>query len=170
MLALLKPWRVIAELKCANETFREAFESFMADAPEKMRAIVNNIGFFHECSISARQNSTGGVDTIAVACNPTDPDLDPDAVEEPAGEGGGDTDEFENFITEENILRVINKTFSPRELLYAEVAVGIGMDTGVWTKEQYYSMDRDIDSIVGTVAKKNVYTKSINSRVCAHVK
>jgi hypothetical protein len=48
MLALLKLWRTITELKTANETFHEVFECFMEDAPEEMRTLVKKHRVFSQ--------------------------------------------------------------------------------------------------------------------------
>ena len=53
MLALLKPWRSLKELKNVEETFKHAFDKFLATAPPEIHRTIANIEFFHECSEAA---------------------------------------------------------------------------------------------------------------------
>lgn len=54
MLALLMPWRDLADLKGLMESFEEAFDWFWIDAPGDIQRIVRNIEFYHECLKSAQ--------------------------------------------------------------------------------------------------------------------
>ena len=57
MLALLQPWRDIAELKGVDETFKHAFDKFMNAAGSATKDIVANIQYPHECSDSTAKKS-----------------------------------------------------------------------------------------------------------------
>ncbi|KAK6988113.1 ATP-dependent DNA helicase, partial [Favolaschia claudopus] len=55
MLALLCPWRGLDDLKPdADETFADVFERFMACADDRVKNIIENAKYFHECSDGAR--------------------------------------------------------------------------------------------------------------------
>ncbi|KAG2737209.1 hypothetical protein P692DRAFT_201653472, partial [Suillus brevipes Sb2] len=54
MLALLKPWRCLSDLKDHAETFIEAFDRFRRSASSRVLDTIENIQYFHECSESAR--------------------------------------------------------------------------------------------------------------------
>ena len=55
MLALLKPWRKITDLKQEIQSFREALDMFVTNAPAETCWIIRNVQFFHECSDSVRR-------------------------------------------------------------------------------------------------------------------
>jgi hypothetical protein len=52
MLALLKLWRSLSDLKDCSETFAEAFDHFLTNTSTSICDIVENIQYFHECSES----------------------------------------------------------------------------------------------------------------------
>src|ERR1700677_4212882 len=54
MLALLKPWESIKDLKSTGESFTEAFDVFFAHTSNEVKAVIENIQFYHECSEGAR--------------------------------------------------------------------------------------------------------------------
>jgi len=53
MLALLSPWREIADLKHSNQTFKQAFDKFTSTADRSIMDVITNIQYPHECSNSA---------------------------------------------------------------------------------------------------------------------
>ncbi|THG97985.1 hypothetical protein EW026_g4135 [Hermanssonia centrifuga] len=54
MLLLLKPWRdPLKDLKHQSQTWIDAFEAFMLDSSDKVRRIVDNIEYPHECRLAA---------------------------------------------------------------------------------------------------------------------
>ena len=56
MLTLLKPWRDIrTDLKSETETWSDALQAFLADAPPKTRALISGIQYFYECDTAARE-------------------------------------------------------------------------------------------------------------------
>jgi hypothetical protein len=54
ILMLLKPWRLLHELKDSMETFENAFEMFMLFADDKCKRVVTNIDYYYECSDGAK--------------------------------------------------------------------------------------------------------------------
>lgn len=57
MLALLKPWRSVTDLKHGDQTFREAYNDFVANTPVETCTIIKNIQFYHECSERAKRQN-----------------------------------------------------------------------------------------------------------------
>src|SRR6267154_6634110 len=55
MLVLLTPWREIGELKSTNESFANAFARFVFAADDRVKDIMANIQYQHECSDGARR-------------------------------------------------------------------------------------------------------------------
>jgi hypothetical protein len=53
MLALLTPWMNIGQLKHNDQTFQEAFESFLSTADTHTLDIIDNIQYHYECADSA---------------------------------------------------------------------------------------------------------------------
>ena len=129
MLALLKPWRSLSDIKTGDETFLQAFDSFIEQASERVRRLICNIEFFHNCSTSARNSSTVNENNYN---NPHDNDsrAEEDMSDE---ETQVETADFSDLISEEEIRSVIDQPFNAREKLYADVAIGIGSDCTVWS-------------------------------------
>jgi len=53
MLALLSPWREIADLKDSNQTFKQVFNKFTSTTDQSIMDIIADIQYPHECSNSA---------------------------------------------------------------------------------------------------------------------
>ncbi len=57
MLMLLKPWRNISQdLKAKDETWRNAFTSFINKSSAEGEAIVSGIGYLHDCELAAKND------------------------------------------------------------------------------------------------------------------
>ncbi|KAG2741371.1 hypothetical protein P692DRAFT_20752861, partial [Suillus brevipes Sb2] len=54
MLALLKPWRDITDIKKPSDSFSSTFENFVSHAPEIVTRIITNIQYFHDCADKAK--------------------------------------------------------------------------------------------------------------------
>ena len=137
MLALLKPWRTIADLKQDNESFREAFDNFVADAPAETCRIIRNVEFFHECSDSARQRTVAHGTGIETNQTTVWTEFESETVEDSLEVTDTDPDQFSNLISEKDIYHVLDNPYSPREQLFAEVAITIGTETGVLRDDEY---------------------------------
>ena len=88
MLMLLKPWRDMqTDLKQLNDTWEGALEKFLNDAPTKIRDILSNIQYFHECETAAHESAD--VQTMPINEEPTEEEDIPYVAEIP---GQGDTD------------------------------------------------------------------------------
>ncbi|KAH9014840.1 hypothetical protein EDB85DRAFT_2212844 [Lactarius pseudohatsudake] len=133
MLALLKLWRSLNDLKPEESTFQEAFDLFIADASEETHTTIQNIEFFHKCSesVRSRQNTTDEniTESDAIVESQSCPQTETDRVEE--------NTQLTSEITEEAILKAIDRPFATRELLHAETAVAIGLAKGALDDEEY---------------------------------
>ena len=137
MLALLKPWRMIADLKQDNELFCEAFDNFVADAPAETCWIIRNVEFFHECSDSARQRTVTHGTGIKTNQTTVWTKFKSETVEDSLEVTDTDPDQFSNLISEKEIYHVLDNPYSPCEQLFAEVAITIGTETGVLQDDEY---------------------------------
>ena len=137
MLALLKPWRSVSDLKHADQTFREAYNNFVANASVETCTMITNIQFYHESGERARRRNdedaheNGPVD-ITVWTN-----VDDETTEGPLPDPEEDTEHLNDLISEADIDRVIDHPYSPRERLFADAAIVIGVDAGVLRDEEY---------------------------------
>ncbi|KAH9025253.1 hypothetical protein EDB84DRAFT_1613857 [Lactarius hengduanensis] len=137
MLALLKPWASLTDLKGDTETFQHAFHDFASTAPDDTLATIANIEFYHECSESARRHTeaAGGTDHDNEQSGYIDGDF-----EDVSGQQILDVDNdnrFKKKITDDEILKAIDRPFAPRELLHTDIAVNIGTDCGALADLQY---------------------------------
>jgi hypothetical protein len=126
MLALLKPWRSITNIKERHEMFNNAFISFLSSAPKHIQTIINNIQFFHECAEKATSRQSNDKEFIEVDR------ADTDAVDivQDSGKDIGENKLYNPLISKEDIRRALDRPFSARELLYADTAVDIGCNSG----------------------------------------
>lgn len=129
MLALLKPWYSIADLKEESQSWREAFEAFVSQADGRAQRIMENIQFYHECSERARTRQSGPEEETDTrfAGNEEEreevPNVDGDS------RGGGE-EQFAHVVTEEDIQWAIDQPFSPGEETYAKEALFVGFQSG----------------------------------------
>jgi hypothetical protein len=129
ILALLKPWRSLTDLKPELNSFRTAFEQFIAGAADETKRAVENIVFVHDCSKKRTPRTDAGT--------PTGEDLpqqlfSQDSTRDVPGTLAPDVDNLGFPITEEHINTVIDRPFSSRELKYADEAVNIGILAGAF--------------------------------------
>jgi hypothetical protein len=55
MLSLLKPWRHIQKLKDDDESWENAFNKFIKDAPPKVHNILAGIQYYYDCKAAAER-------------------------------------------------------------------------------------------------------------------
>lgn len=56
VLALLKPWRHLNDIKHQNVSFEDAFADFMHHASIALHRILDNIQYYYDCSDKAKEN------------------------------------------------------------------------------------------------------------------
>ncbi len=139
MLALLKPWRSVSDVKKETETFQDAFDDFITHASAEVLRIVDNIQFFHECSESAKTQSEEGDGGGHTTFSDTESEHDIDELEcfDHTPVELEDPSRFDTLISEEDIQRAVDKPFSALDLLYADKAMNIGKQSGALTGETY---------------------------------
>jgi len=128
MLALLRPWREIADLKHSNQTFEQAFNEFTSTADQSIMDIIANIQYPHECSDSAikkrqQEEDKGGNHEIVSLDDIDKRFLVVDEVETDNPFGM----QVMSF-TQHDIDRQIAAEFSQDDRAYAEVVINIAMD------------------------------------------
>ena len=138
MLMLLKPWRMLHELKERTETFEAAYEAFMLRTDEKCKRVVANVEYYFECSDGAKAERIKAH---------TDGQMQPSEQEDINGrnvehvDSGGDLGEGHmallQEITDEDIERALLMRTHPRERLYGESAVALGYDFGFFDEEDF---------------------------------
>ena len=124
------------DLKQREESFSSALDDFLTHASDDTRDTIQNIEFFHECSkgVRVRGEPLGhdqGLDIAQGNVGVNTEDLDC-----LLNDQGDQTDAFDDVVTEEHIRSILDKPFSAREMLYAETAMGIGMNSGVWPDKE----------------------------------
>ena len=135
MLMLLKPWRNLTELKNPTETFEDAYNTFISQANEKSRRVVANVQYYYECLDGAkaerRKTSPRTDQTWPDDINKGNIDIEVDDEEEIEDIYEAVTSE-PKAITDDDIERArIMKTLA-RDRLYAESAVALGYDFGIF--------------------------------------
>jgi hypothetical protein len=132
MLALLKPWRNITDLKEPNQRFSIAYDDFITHASQSTKYVISNIQYFHECSDKAKHEQEKGdaIHRSSFALLDQGEHLDDD-------EESRDDDDFidtntaeQPFISEEDILRAMEGSSTTREMVYADVAMNIAEEHG----------------------------------------
>lgn len=134
ILALLKPWRKITDIKTTGQSFHDAYSSFVDTTSQDIHDTIENICFFHDCCDTARQHRSENAD--GPDYDRDDIDVDDNSTELPSLRGQGTEEEigdFESIISEEDIRHAQDQPFSSREFLYADSAVNVGIDSGALT-------------------------------------
>ena len=130
ILALLKPWVDLSDLKSDFETFDQAFLDFVDRAPKKILDIIENIQYYYECYDGAKRRR----DTEAV-------NSENDTIIEYEEEGRPEDLTNDSLIyppeapeiTDEVINAVYDSRGAMRERLYAEVALNTALNSGVFS-------------------------------------
>ncbi|KAF8263014.1 hypothetical protein EI94DRAFT_1807895 [Lactarius quietus] len=104
MLALLTPWRSIADIKAETESFCDAYNSFLSSAPEHVLSTIHNIEFYHECAERASLRHEQDNEAIADIGEEIDDIPQPHNFNATEIENNdADMDNFETVILEEDI-------------------------------------------------------------------
>ncbi|KAG9315116.1 hypothetical protein JVU11DRAFT_4235 [Chiua virens] len=156
VLALLKPWRQLTDLKHPTESFSTAFQIFMSTAPSTVSDFIDNIQYYYECSDMAHEvhesdslSTEWAVVTLGAR----------ERLDEMPTEGDEETPLYaqeEVEITEEDIDNAIEHQFSARKQLYAQIALDIANETGLFDVNDtqmdskfeaqiHYGKEKDLD-------------------------
>ncbi|KAF8812817.1 hypothetical protein BYT27DRAFT_7272529 [Phlegmacium glaucopus] len=129
ILTLLKPWLDLSDLKTDIESFEETFDCFVAGASKETEDIIANIQYYYECYDSAKKRQevrSEDVDrTMDYEIEAGADDLTSDSlVSHPEG----------MEVSEEDIELAYEGRGMMRERLYAEIALNIAMECGVFSE------------------------------------
>jgi hypothetical protein len=129
ILALLKPWSDLSELKRLDETFDHAFATFVNDAPGKTLDIIENIQYYYECYDGAKKrreepSGTGTDCSIEFEEDERPEDLTSDSLNQ---------SQEEVEVSELDIEMAHDSRGTMRERLYAEVALNTAFDCGIFS-------------------------------------
>jgi hypothetical protein len=140
MLALFQPWRSLADLKPAHLTFEIAFDTFAATASVEVLKIIDNIQYFYDCSDQARERRVNrsfdsAWKTSSAETTHDDDEDDEENIDDVSDETLTDDESCTQLITESDIENALQDCHSTRELLYADVAINIAEDFGIFNDD-----------------------------------
>jgi len=140
MLALLSPWRDIANLKQPDQTFAQAFQQFLDHADPHTRDVVNNIQYYHECSDSAHTKRQAQAADSAQQPIYNDEDSEPS---ESDGRNANNETLDQVEYTQRDVDNNVAGQFSAQDRLFAEVALNIAIDQGIFKENVASSQWKD---------------------------
>lgn len=111
VLALLKPWCRMNDLKEPETSFEDALQEFLSDAPASVHRILDNIQYFYDCADKVIERSEVTLQDIS-----------------DTGQEMNHDDELAEENVEEDPLVVPKKPIlrqSAREILYADIAMNV---------------------------------------------
>ncbi|KAG1719366.1 uncharacterized protein EDB91DRAFT_1289639 [Suillus paluster] len=146
MLALFKPWRSLLNLKPPHLTFTKVFLAFSKTASPQILKAIDNIQYFYECSDKARENHIGKefgtAWSEASECHDEETD-DADETADVSNSPPLHSNDTQVDITEEDIENAMKDNYPTRELLYADVAINIAEDFGIFNDIPMYTAPQD---------------------------
>jgi hypothetical protein len=143
MLALLTPWRHVEELKPDNGTFKGAYDDFVAKASPATIRIIENIQYQYECSDSAKkkrdQRARDDKERSTAGCN--------DNIDIPTHvRQSMDKDEssYSTEFDQQDVDNTLAAQFSTEDRLFAEVALNIAFDKGIFDEKTPETTWKDV--------------------------
>ncbi|KAJ7475396.1 hypothetical protein B0H11DRAFT_1917799 [Mycena galericulata] len=127
MLALLKPWRTLRDLKPPERTFAQEFEDLMAGANDRVKRIVANVAYYHECVDGAKRNKEAALAPPAGFVDVNDYVRRDQELEE--------LNDLHVERTEDDVQHARENRYQYRDWLYGEHAMSVARDVGVFTDE-----------------------------------
>ena len=137
ILALLKPWSDLGELKTNDETFDMAFQAFFETASKKTHDIIENIQYYYECYDGAkkRQELQSSGQEIGGSL-----DFKDEAVPDDLSSDCMNVEQEVRDVTEEDIEYAYLMRGAMRERLHAEVALNTAIEHGVFHDTEQHSV------------------------------
>lgn len=126
MLALLKPWRTLNDIKRPSESFDAAYTEMLARGDRRTSNFVANAQYFYECTDSAKEEETANLPPIHMADDGSSMFL-------PNVPRHGNMEQ-ETPITEEDIDLARKLRIHPREILFGEAAIDKAYKVGIFTE------------------------------------
>lgn len=128
MLLLLKPWRDLEkDLKSPNETWALAFKAFRTMAPDRVLRTLSGIQYFHECALTAEQDTSS---SVFIGTN--EDDKDETALEDGQYSeiGHGET------LSEEGLALLKAEAIPLREEIHRRMAIEAARHIGIFCNEE----------------------------------
>jgi hypothetical protein len=130
ILALLKPWIDLSDLKTEEEDFEEPFQSFIRTAPKKILDIIENIQYYYECYDGAKKRQELRSAGLETECGV---DFEEDERREDLTSDSLVFQREVADVTEEDIELAYLTRGLMRERLHAEVALNTATEYGVFS-------------------------------------
>lgn len=125
ILALLKPWRQLSDLREGSEPWEIAYERFILAAPKELRDIISGIQYYYSCSDSANQQESQ-VSGNLISCTTSKVPNTHDSEALDADDVGEDSVPQEMVITEESIRLLQQSGIAERDERYVREALEVG--------------------------------------------
>lgn len=136
MLTLLKPWRRIQDLKGEDQTWEEAYDSFLLSAPKRIHHIISGIKYHYDSRSAAnaqREREGAGLEGGTRRRRRNQREDSEDELNE--------DEELDTAITDferQKLIQAIDELTNSREEVHGRVALQIAQDAGIFTRS---SMD-----------------------------
>ncbi|KAJ7507781.1 hypothetical protein B0H11DRAFT_1902810 [Mycena galericulata] len=124
MLALLRPWRTLRDLLPPGSTFLGEFNALMTGADERIRRVVNNIAYFHECSDGAKRAQEAALVAPGVV------DVN-DYIRR--DQELSELNDLQIERSEDDVQLARDNRYQYRDWLYAEHAMSVALQTGIFS-------------------------------------
>ena len=69
MIALLKPWRTLEQLKAVDETWEQSFETFVHDASQRDKDVLAGFQYYYESKNDGLKNETDDERNVDIETN-----------------------------------------------------------------------------------------------------
>ena len=135
MLALLVPWRDISKIHGDSPSLEHRFGCFVASADPKTLKFLKDVQYYFESSDGSRRRSD-------VIRNPDENELRSDMVEEDSGYDGREGYSH-GEPSEEDIRLVLERPYGRDEECFAQAAMNIAMDSGIFSEQDDFQMNID---------------------------
>ena len=151
ILALLVPWRNISSIQGDSISLEDEFQRFISVASEKDKSTIENMQYYYEASDGARRKRSDSYGTRHMEEDAVEYEGEEDAVEKEAW--------AEMLVTEDQIEQAIEEPFRPDEQLFAEVAMNIAADVGIFPDDEeshYLGVDSKRWKVARTADSENI--------------
>jgi hypothetical protein len=135
VLALLKPWTDLSDLKREGESFERSFNTFIGQATKKTRDIIENIQYYYECYDGAKKRQEELADGSQRTIDFEDDACQDDLTIDPAS---FHLEPME--VTEDDVEQAYEVRGTMREQLHAEVAMSTAIECGVFSEEKTHTV------------------------------
>ncbi|KAF9470258.1 hypothetical protein BDN70DRAFT_902252, partial [Pholiota conissans] len=125
MMMMFKPWRSIKDLKVSGELFQDKWNSLQPTLPLKLKRVVDNIQYYHECADSARERREAEQQGTNESFEGGSFEFEAD---EEINENGEEDDRYIQNLTEDDVVSARENKLAAREKIFGRVGLQIGSD------------------------------------------